>query len=277
MGSNNYRGEISHIADDMFINYTLELPDEELASTSGYFMKDAPLRYSSFIVQRGSACHLEQTTDLCAIDRMTGAKTTNKLASVTWSDGSKDICLGMIAGYTLPKEWEAQLEAPYASIYLSMAGAKPNEAGLGHDPTGDKIDIHLNRITAWDSAVLTIPLPLLPEGVALADVQLFIKSHQPEHGHGGGEHEHGSARGEAPATLPDPIPLTTLLNAAGDALVIGTAGQPLQMGLYLLSKRKPPVVEPGEPVIEPVEPVVEPGGGGSEPPPSPYGHHAETV
>ena len=51
MGSNNHRGEISQIGDDIFINYALSLPvNEGPASTSGYFWKNPPGIYSYFIV-----------------------------------------------------------------------------------------------------------------------------------------------------------------------------------------------------------------------------------
>jgi hypothetical protein len=225
MGSNNYRGEISQIVDDVFINYTLELPDEELTSTSGYFMKGSPMRYSYFTVQRGATSQCEQTTEVYEIDRATGNKIDKKLAALTWSSHrSKDVCLGLITGYTLPQGWEKLMAPPYYSCYVSAASVK--ESGIGHNPKTGKIDLHTNRIRALDSAILTIYLPPLPAGISINDLQVFLNSHKEQeiiH-----DHSHNHA-------LPQPIAVASTPHPSGTGIMVGVSGQPLPMGLYVVA------------------------------------------
>lgn len=233
MGSSPiYRGEISQIVDDVFINYTLELPDEELASTSGYFMKGLPQRYSTFTVQRGALNQPQQTTDVFEIDRESGNKTNKRLAALTWSSsGSKDLCLGLITGYTLPEAWKPFIEAAYFSCYVSAASIK--KRGMGRNKKG-QIDLHTSRIQDLDDALLFLYLPTLPAGVAVADLQVYINSHQAQQG----VHHH------PPGHAVPPTAVTAAFNPDINTLVIGAAGQALQTGLYVVAK---PIVPGGTP------------------------------
>lgn len=234
MGSPIYRGEISQIIDDVFINYTLELPDKELASTSGYFMKGSPQRYSTFTVQRGALNQPQQTTEVNEIDRESGNQTKNRLAALTWSSrGSKDLCLGLITGYTLPEDWKPFIEAAYFSCYVSAASIK--KRGMGRNKKG-QIDLHTSRIQSLDDALLFLYLPTLPTGVTVNDLQVFINSHQAQQG----VHHH-------PPGHADPLPPTAVAAAFNpdiNTLVIGAAGQALQTGLYVVAK---PIVPGGTP------------------------------
>jgi len=224
MGSNNYRGEISQIIDEVFINYSLELPEDELASTSGYFMKGSPHRYSYFTVQRGATSQAEQTTLVYKIDLTYGEKTGDPLAALTWSSGrSKDICLGLITGYNMPKEWEKYMEPPYISCYVSVAGIR--KRGIGRNPD-DEIDLHTARIQALHGAVLTLYLPPLPPSIAPEALQVFVNSHATQQG----IHDHAQAAPAPPPSVP------ALFDPSIRSMVIGTPGQPLQTGLYVVAK-----------------------------------------
>lgn len=223
MGSNNHRGEISQISDDVFINYSLNLPDEELASTSGYFMKDVgnpPLRYSHFTVQRGATSSSVQTTTVHQIDPVTGTK-LDPLATIQWSSNrAKDICLGLIIGYeppsALPPEW-VELAPPYYPCYVSMASV--SLPGMGDSHTTGKPDIHANRITESPSAILTINLP---SGVSTGNLKPFLYRHK---------HAHGGA---APGT-PEPEEITNTVQLLPNQIVIGAPGEVLPMGLYVVA------------------------------------------
>ncbi|MCE7990079.1 MAG: hypothetical protein DYG89_53725 [Caldilinea sp. CFX5] len=231
MGSPNYRGEISQIIDEVFINYSLELPEEELASTSGYFMKGSPLRYSYFTVQRGAISQPEQTTMVYRIDPTNGNKTDDLLAALTWSsDGSKDASVGLITGYTLPKGWEKHLEPPYVSCYVTAASMRKRGIGRNQD---DEIDLHTARIQDLDSAVLAIYLPTLPVGITADDLQVFINSHPAQ------QAAHNHAPG---AVAPPPTPVAATFNPRINSMIIGAPDQRLQTGLYVVAKP----IEPGD-------------------------------
>lgn len=225
MGANNHRGEISHIGDDLFINYTLELPEEELASTSGYFMKGSPFRYSYFTVERGATSKPQQATEVYEVDHTSGNKTNKRLAALTWSSGgSKEICLGLITGYTLPKEWEPFIEMACFSCYVSAASI--NKRGIGRNKKG-QIDLHTSRIQELDGAELVLYLPTLPDGVTVNDLQVFVNSHAAQQG----VHHHPPG-----AAAPGPVAVPATLAPAINSLVIGGSGQPLQTGLYVIAK-----------------------------------------
>lgn len=227
MGTNSYRGEISQIVDEMFINYSLELSEEELASTSGYFMKGSPHRYSYFTVQRGATSQPEQTTLVHKIDLTYGHKVGDPLAALTWSSGqSKDICVGLITGYNMPKEWETYMEPPYVSCYVSVAGIRKRGIGRNLD---DLIDFHTARIQALQGAVLTLYLPTLPPGLAPEELQVFVNSHATQQG----VHAHAQAEPPPPPSVP------ALFNPAIRSMVIGAPGQPFQTGLYVVAKPIP--------------------------------------
>ncbi|MFZ4656863.1 MAG: hypothetical protein ACOYNY_07630 [Caldilineaceae bacterium] len=225
MGSNNYRGEISQIADELFINYSLELPEDELASTSGYFMKGSPHRYSYFTVQRGVTSQDEQTTTVYKIDLTSGNKTDELLAALTWSSGgAKDVSVGLITGYTLPKDWEKYMGPPYISCYVSVASIRKRGIGRNRD---DEIDLHTARIQALQGAVLTIYLPTLPESIAANEMRVFINSHTAQ------QADHHQAPG---AVAPPPNQVNAMFDTRINSMVIGAPGQPLQTGLYVVAK-----------------------------------------
>jgi len=227
MGSPIYRGEISQIIDEVFINYSLELPEDELASTSGYFMKGSPHRYSYFTVQRGTTSESEVKTSVHKIDLTYGNKIGDPLAMLAWSSGrSKDICVGLITGYNMPKEWEKYMEPPYISCYVSVASTRKRGIGRNAD---DEIDFHTARIQALPGAVLTLYLPTLPSIVAPEALQVFVNSHgtqQTVHTH-------------APAAPAPPPSVPALFDPALRSMVIGAPGQPLQTGLYVVAKPIP--------------------------------------
>ena len=224
MGTNTYRGEISHIVDEMFINYSLELPEEELASTSGYFMKGSPFRYSYFTVERGETSKQQQTTKVYKIDPTNGNKTDELLAALTWSSGgSKNVCLGLITGYTLPKEWEGLLAPPYFSCYVSVASIRKPGIGRNQD---DQLDLHSSRIQELSDAVLAIYVPTLPESIAVNDFQVFINSHNTQQG------THHQALG----SVAPPTSATARFDPEFNSMVIGGPGQLLQTGLYVVAK-----------------------------------------
>jgi hypothetical protein len=234
MTSHIYRGEISHIGEELFINYTLELPEEELASTSGYFMKGSPFRYTYFTVQRGAISQSQQTTEVYEIDHTTGNKTDKRFAALTWSSGgSSKLCLGLITGYTMPEDWKPFIEAAYFSCYVSAASV--TKRGIGRNKKG-QIDLHTSRIQDLDDALLFLYLPTLPAGVAVADLQVYINSHQAQQG----VHHHPLGH----ADPPPPTAVTAAFNPDINTLVVGAAGQALQTGLYVVAK---PIVPGGQP------------------------------
>lgn len=213
MGSSPiYRGEISQLADDIFINYSLVLPDVELASTSGYFMKELPLRYSYFTLQRGATSQPVQTTVVHQIDGATGKKAA-ELMSVAWSsNGSNELYLGLVAGYDLPGPLDAAWQPVGTPCYLSMAGVPASGGGSG--------GLARQRITAWDSALLTIHLPA---DESTADLVPFLYHYQ-------------QPLGSAPPELPQATPVTNSITRLPDRIVIGAPGEPLPLGLYVLAR-----------------------------------------
>jgi hypothetical protein len=224
MGTNSYRGEISQIVDEMFINYSLELPEDELASTSGYFMKGSPFRYSYFTVQRGATSKPQQTTTVYKIDLTNGNKTDELLAALTWSSGgSKNVCLGLITGYTLPKGWEAHVAPPYFSCYVSVASLRKPGIGRNQD---DQLDLHSSRIQELSDAVLRIYVPTLPEGIAANELKLFMNSHNTQQA---GHHQ-------ALGSVAPPTPFEVTFDPEINCMVIGGPGQLLQTGLYVIAK-----------------------------------------
>lgn len=212
MGSSpNYRGEISQIADQIFINYSLALPDTDLASTSGYFMKELPLRYTYFTVQRGAATQPEQTTVVHKFDAATGQK-SDELLRLTWaSGGANDLYLGMIAGYDLPSPLADGWEPIGTPCYLSMSGKPAAAQSNGAAPP---------RITEWAAATLTIQLPT---GSASDGVAAFLYHYQ-------------QPLGSAPPELPQATPVQNSITRLPDRIIIGAPGETLPLGLYVLAK-----------------------------------------
>lgn len=225
MGSTIHRGEISHIGDDLFINYTLELPEQEQSSTSGYFMKSSPFRYSYFTIQRGADSPSPQTTEVYEVDHTSGNKTSNRLAALTWSSGgSKAVCLGLITGYTMPEEWKSFIEAAYFSCYISAASIE--KRGIDLNKNG-QIDLHTSRIQDLDDAVLALYLPTLPTGVTVDDLQVFVNSHAAQQ-----DAHHHPPDGVASGPIVVPATFAPAINS----LIIGAPGQSLPTGLYVVAK-----------------------------------------